>query len=415
MDWKRLLGCVAMLACSGLLSGTVRVRAEPPDRPARQELAVLVELIGQQEDPDFQLDLLRGMLDGLEGQREVPAPAGWAELAERLGDHPRDEMRQVVRQLGLVFGDQQALAQLLEQLADRELSADKRHQALRALVARNDPRVLESLLELLDDSTMRIHAMGPLAGYSDPQIPRRLLELYAELSSEEKQRVVLTLAARADFARTLLDAVEQGRVPQSDVSAFAARQMVALGDGIRQRVEQVWGSVRASSEDKQRVQQRYRQLLTDPDRGDPDLVRGRLLFQQTCQKCHRLFGEGETIGPDLSGTNRMDLDYLLENMIDPNALVGKDYQLHTLELDDGRVVSGIVVGADAKVIRLQTVDQRIVVPRDSIELMQESPVSMMPEGQLADLTIDQVRDLIGYLQAPRQVPLPPDGSLEQGR
>ena len=125
-----------------------------------------------------------------------------------------------------------------------------------------------------------------------------------------------------------------------------------------------------------------------------------------CGQCHSLFGEGAKIGPDLTGAQRANLDYVLENLIDPNAIVGQNYQMTVATLDDGRVVSGVIESENDATVTLKTTSGKITLSRSEIEELHTSPVSMMPEGQLEKLAFDELRDLVAYLRSPRQVPLP---------
>ena len=113
---------------------------------------------------------------------------------------------------------------------------------------------------------------------------------------------------------------------------------------------------------------------------------GKAVFQKNCASCHTLFGEGRLVGPDLTGAQRTDLDYVLINVMDPSALVGHAYRVTIVELKDGRVINGIVKGEDASTLTLQTATDRIVV-------------SMMPEGLLNRLSIQDIRDLVKYLNS----------------
>jgi len=112
------------------------------------------------------------------------------------------------------------------------------------------------------------------------------------------------------------------------------------------------------------------------------------------------------VGPDLTGAQRNSLDYLLENLIDPNAQISRDYQMEIIQTDSGRVITGLVKSDTAAAVTVLTGTESVVIPVDEIELRKKSPVSMMPEGQLETLTYEQVRDLIGYLGSARQVPVP---------
>ena len=152
--------------------------------------------------------------------------------------------------------------------------------------------------------------------------------------------------------------------------------------------------------------EKYKQMLTPEVLAKADLSQGRLLFSRTCMQCHTLFGEGAKIGPDLTGSNRTDLHYLLENSVDPSAVIGRDYLLNNVFTKKGRLVSGIIVEETDRAVTVQTLTERVVVPKVDIEERQVSNVSMMPEGQLEKLKPDELRDLVAYLASKKQVPLP---------
>ncbi|OYW15102.1 MAG: hypothetical protein B7Z55_15270, partial [Planctomycetales bacterium 12-60-4] len=136
---------------------------------------------------------------------------------------------------------------------------------------------------------------------------------------------------------------------------------------------------------------------------------GRELFNKTCAACHTLFGSGKQIGPDITGSNRANLDYLLENLLDPSAVVGKDYQMTVVITEDGRSINGIVKEESDSAVVLQTPTDLVTVAKKAIEERKLSELSLMPEGQLKPLAASDVRDLVAYLAAPAQVPLPGDG------
>jgi putative heme-binding domain-containing protein len=142
-----------------------------------------------------------------------------------------------------------------------------------------------------------------------------------------------------------------------------------------------------------------RRLSNDLRAGAGDPVRGRALFQRTCASCHRLFGEGNQIGPDLSHANRKDRDYLLASIVDPSALIRREYLSDIVHLRDGRVLTGLIREQTASRITLITAqNEHTAVARDQIEVLEESPVSLMPENLLKDLKPQELRDLFGYLQ-----------------
>jgi putative heme-binding domain-containing protein len=141
-----------------------------------------------------------------------------------------------------------------------------------------------------------------------------------------------------------------------------------------------------------------------------DLANGRATYAKTCGACHQLHGEGGRIGPNLTGSNRADLEYLLANLLDPSAIVGRDYQTTIIVTDDGRSIAGLVVQETPTSVTLETPTERVTIPLDEIDTRVLSPQSLMPENQLAQLAPEAARDLVAYLRHPTQVPLPGEQS-----
>src|SRR5262249_49526256 len=214
------------------------------------------------------------------------------------------------------------------------------------------------------------------------------------------------LASRATYARPLLAAAFDGRVPRRDLTAEIVRQLRNLKvPEIDQQVQKVWGSFREASADKKQEIERYKAIYRAGGSTPGDAVRGRAVFARTCQQCHTLFDVGGKVGPDITGSNRGDLQYILENVVDPNAVIPNDYRTSTITTKDDRVLTGIVKKEDANSLTIATANETLVLPRSDIESSHLSEVSMMPEGLLAPLAEQEVRDLIYYLGRPGQVPL----------
>ena len=142
---------------------------------------------------------------------------------------------------------------------------------------------------------------------------------------------------------------------------------------------------------------------------------GRAVFQTTCANCHRLFGAGGTIAPDLTGSGRHNLDYLLENIVDPSAVVNKDFRMSVLRMADGRMLNGLVMSQDDERVVLQTAKEKLTLMRNEIDEIKLTTLSPMPEGILQPLKPDQIRDLMAYLMSPSQVDLPPDPAVMHQR
>jgi putative heme-binding domain-containing protein len=130
------------------------------------------------------------------------------------------------------------------------------------------------------------------------------------------------------------------------------------------------------------------------------------VFNQVCAQCHHLFDSGGQVGPDITGANRSDLDYLLQNILYPNAVIPNEYRQSLIETKDGRLVSGIVKTQEGGTLVVQTANELVRVPLSDIAKREQAENSMMPEGLIAQLEEQQVRDLLYYLSRPGQVALP---------
>lgn len=119
-----------------------------------------------------------------------------------------------------------------------------------------------------------------------------------------------------------------------------------------------------------------------------------------------MFGEGGTIGPDLTGSGRKKIDYLLSNLIDPSAIIDPAYRLTTVLTIDGRLFSGFMIQQDDRFLILRTQETQVRLTLDEVDELKTSNTSMKPEGMLRDYNNEQVRNLLLYLASPQQVSRP---------
>ncbi|HWE36100.1 MAG TPA: PVC-type heme-binding CxxCH protein [Isosphaeraceae bacterium] len=371
-----------------------------------EALALVVGELGRAEGSAERRRLLQGINEALRGRRTVAMPEGWPAVAERLAKDEDPQVRSQGVALGLNFGDAGAMAAMRRVLADAAAGLDRRREALAALRKVRDPQLAPALHRLLAEPSLRGEALRALASYDDPKTPTLILDAFPRLTPAERRDALNTLAARVESARALLAAVAGGRVARSDLSADLVRQLRNLKDkSIDEQIAKVWGAVRETKADAARRIARYKALLTDPGAPPPDPMLGRAVFAKTCAQCHKLFGAGGDVGPELTGSNRADLDYLLSNVLDPSALIGKDYLAHVVATADGRILTGIIRAEDKDAITLVTANETFIIPRVDIDESKPSDTSMMPEDLWTPLSDGEVRSLVAYLAGPGQVPM----------
>ena len=382
--------------------GMVTVRAQESVR-----LGVLVETLGKIENPEVQANILRGMNASLQGQRGVTVPAAWPALYEKLKASPNEEVRQQAQALAAAFGGGSALDGLRKTLADSAAKPDARHAALDSLLAAKDALTLPLLLNLVRaPGPLRAAALRGLAAYEDARIPTQILVVYPALDATEKHDALGSLLARAASARVLIASIDAKKFERSAITAPLARQLQGLHDAdLDAWLAKNWGAVRTTSAKTQKQIATFKKFLTTDSILRANASHGRALFAQSCAICHNMFGEGAKIGPELPGSFE-DVDYLLQNIIDPNAIIGKDYQQTFVETKDGRMLSGVLASDDADIVTLKTLAGPAKVSRVDIKSIEISPNSLMPAGMLNALDEDSVRDLFLYLRQRQQVPLP---------
>jgi putative heme-binding domain-containing protein len=317
------------------------------------------------------------------------------------------EVRQLAQTLSLTFGSKAALDALRKVLVDGKANLADRQKALAALVAARDRALPEVLRGLLREKELRREALRGLGAFEDPKTSAAILKIYANLDTAGKLDALMTLASRVSFAKALMAAVARDVVKSNELPADIVRQLRAHGvKDINATLDKVWGVSRSTPAAKLAEIAKYKELLEAKVNRPVDLPRGRALFQRTCGQCHKLYGEGGEIGPDITGSNRNNLDYLLTNMLDPNAEIPNDYRTTILRTKDNRVLVGVIRRSEGQSVTIATPAEVVTVAKRDVAAIDPQNFSMMPEGLVLALMEDELRDLVAYLRGNRQVALP---------
>ena len=374
---------------------------EKTDLPQRMDW--LTDALTNAKNPS---SLLSGILTGLQGVRELPMPKNWSATFAHLQQSDDVLTEEMATRLALIFNDKNALAALHTTVSDQNADPAKRNRSLSALIDRAPRNLAAELIQFADDPAIRSTAIRGLANFQHPDTSAKLLALYPKLNPAEKQDALQTLAAKPEWALAMLDAVEANTIPPKDLSAFTARQLQNLNDpAIAERVKKLWGEMRKTPAEKKRLIESYRRKLPPESIASAERSAGRAHFQKLCAACHQMFGEGGKVGPELTGSQRTNLDYLLENIIDPSASVSKDFRMNIIETTTGRTLSGFIAAENDQSITVQSINEAVVIPVKEIKKQTTSPVSIMPEGLIQTLSTREVKELIAYLSSPHQVNL----------
>jgi putative heme-binding domain-containing protein len=266
------------------------------------------------------------------------------------------------------------------------------------LAGPSDAGALLALTALTEPEEVRAAALTALQSFPDTEL-EDLLATYPTMNPRLRGKMRDLFLGRKSWTREFLTAIDAGKIAATEIPVEELR-MVALHQDrqLDDLVRKHWGNItRGTPEEKLADVRRFNNDLRAFS-GDP--VRGRELFKKTCAVCHRLYDEGAQIGPDLTGANRKDRDYLLVSIVDPSAVIRKEYLNYNLETTDGRTLAGLIAEQSADQITLVAANaERTTIRRDQIKSLNESPVSLMPENLLNALKPQELRDLFSYLQS----------------
>jgi putative membrane-bound dehydrogenase-like protein len=363
------------------------------------------QLLAQAPGSDEVNLLVRGMEQALEDRRLAKVPSALEKHLAALWDKQSTNLTLI--RFALRLGSEQAYERALQLVAQPKTPERDRINLLEVLgqAGKADcvPVLLKVLHEAKSDNLRRV-TLSALQPFPDKKITEAVLALYPKSSPELRGRIQSMLCSRPASTLAFLQAVDAGKISPKEVPLDLLRQVALSKDAsLNKLIEKHWGKIAPATAGDKLTRIRY--LATVLKNGKGDAARGRLLFQQHCGTCHTLFGEGNQIGPDLTGADRKNRDFLLTHIVDPSAVIRPEYLAHVVTTTDGRTLTGLIVeSSPTAVTLLDARNERTVVARAKIEEMSASPVSLMPEKILDTLSDEQLRDLFAYLQGDGPVP-----------
>lgn len=366
----------------------------------------LVATLKSSTDVRTQQIILSGINLAMRGLRNVKQPAEWKAVYESLSDKADPEVRHQLLLLGMVFDPDTVMASLSKVVADHSAKLQHRQSGLQALITSRKPEVMQLLMHLSEEEPMRGLAIRGLAVFDQPEIATKLLKSYPQFSSSDRRDAISTLSARPAWSLALLESVKARHIPANDIPADVVRQLRLLNNQqLNSLIAEVWGVVRTTPAERLQHIASMKTMLSSKPKVAADLSLGRALFEKTCAQCHQLYGTGGKVGPDITGSNRANLDYLLENIYDPSSVIPKEYAATFFVTKDGRSITGIVKERNSKTVTVATANETLTLALDDIEGEKPSDTSMMPDDQMKPFSEHEIRSLFAYLMHPTQVPV----------
>jgi putative heme-binding domain-containing protein len=277
-----------------------------------------------------------------------------------------------------------------------------RLQALAALIAAADGELLPDVARILSDPQshpmeFRSAVLAALGRSEDVKVADVVLAGYAQLEPQLQPKAIELLTQRVAWSKALLEAIGRNDVPAAALNANQVRKLLATRDEeLTRLVVARWGSVRTErNPQREEVIARVRSLLRATP-GDPH--KGHAVFHKVCGQCHKIYGEGQDVGPDITANGRASFEQLLSNVLDPSLVIGAAYQARTVVTTDGRVLTGLVVeDSDQRVVLKVQGGKLEPIARDDVDEMAVSQLSLMPEGLESQLAPAELADLFAFL------------------
>lgn len=306
--------------------------------------------------------------------------------------------------LGVRRGDKEALKKAIAVVGDSKADPVERIELAKLFGGVADPSVVKPLLALLGgdgQSALKRVALQALGNYDDPAIPSTIISRYgSSLPAEHDVRSTAdrVMAGRVNWAKSYLAKVDSAEIKARDITPDVVQLLAQHKDPeINGKIARHWPEMRAkSSEENQAEIARVKKVL-EGGPGSPDA--GRVIFQQRCMACHKLFEEGNAIAPDLTGYERGNLDFWLPAIVDPSLEIREGFGNYVAKMKDGRMLIGMIAEQGDQVVTLRDVaGQTTQISRKDAQSIDATPVSLMPPGLLIGLTDGQLRDFFAYLR-----------------
>jgi putative heme-binding domain-containing protein len=360
-------------------------------------LTACADLLGFAPSAEDVTALLRGMDEGLRGNAVSAVPAALQKRIAKLWE-TREHDSTLVR-VALRLGHGPATPDALAFVADSAKPEAERRQLVSVLSEQSIAAAVPMLLERFHkekSETFRLELLNALQRFKDERIADTLLTAWPKLSAKLRASASGILATRPAWANALLLAVDTGTVKREQLAPSTVLAIRQFADPRNTPLlDKHWGRLGQSSEEKLRDIERIRGIVTT-GKGDPE--KGRTIFQTSCGACHTLHGEGGKIGPELTGYERDNLDFLIPAIVDPNLGIREEFTSFVLATTDGQTLTGYITeNLPQSVTLVDLAQNKILIPRERIKSLTASPTSLMPEGLLAPYTDEQLRDLFAWV------------------
>jgi putative heme-binding domain-containing protein len=366
----------------------------------------------QRGDLGLQAALFKAVQQGTQerGGRLSDAARAWGEgLIARLISSAADGQVLAGIDLAGALRSEASQAPLAALVMRKNAPEGQRRAALAALITIDARRHLATAASLLNDlqesQQMREQAVSTLAGTNQPAALALLLQALPSAPSRLQNVIAAGLAGSRQGAEKLLEAVAGGKASARLLleRPVEVRLQQARLDHLAERLAKLTAGLPRADE---KVQELLNRRRTGFLAAKTDAALGAKVFEKSCAACHQINNQGARIGPQLDGVGIRGIDRILEDVLDPNRNVDQAFRATTLTLNNGRLVTGLVLREEGAVLILADArGQEVRVPRDTIDEKIVSQLSPMPANFADEIPEAEFYHLMAYLLAQNVKPV----------
>jgi len=365
-----------------------------------ENLNSCADLLVLTNDEALRGKFIAGIASAFEGAEMPKLPDS---LAKALNDYMAKQSGGDLT-LALRSGNAEALKNALKLLSDAKATNTARIAIAKTLAELGKNDAVMPMVALLKSSAAPSLKRGILqaaAKFDDKRIPEALLLGWeGQIAGDKALRedALRVMAGRKEWAQILMNFVNEWKVPPKHFTIDIVRQLSLHKDAdIDAGIEKHWKGLLATgpTPEKKKEAERIKAVLKT---GLGDAEKGKVQFVARCFVCHKLFGEGGAIGPDLTGYDRTNADFWLDNLFTPSLEIREGFGAYIVKTKGGQILTGLMDAQDANGIVIKDMaNNKTAIKQADIEKMEASPVSLMPEGLTTGMSDADLKDFFAYL------------------
>jgi putative heme-binding domain-containing protein len=365
-----------------------------------ENLNSCADLLSLSADEGIRAPVVRGIASAFEGAEMPKLPEA---LQKALNNYMAKQSGGDLT-LALRSGNAEALKNALKLLSDAKATNTARIAIAKTLAELGKTDAVMPMVAILKSSAAPSLKRGILqaaAKFDDKRIPEALLLGWeGQIAGDKALRedALRVMAGRKEWAQILMNFVNEWKVPAKHFTIDIVRQLSLHKDAdIDASIEKHWRGLLATgpTPEKKKEAERIKAVLKT---GLGDAEKGKIQFMARCFICHKLFNEGGSIGPDLTGYDRANVDFWLDNLFTPSLEIREGFGAYIVKTKGGQILTGLIDAQDGSGIVIKDMaNNKTTLKHTDIEKMEASPISLMPEGLTTGMSDADLKDFFAYL------------------